>query len=144
MEGVREGKLYFPLYKLANVREVFWGKVCQLILSPIVLKPFSFQKEWEGGAGVQGVQGVHAAGSRGSRGQRDTIGRREKIRKWPSSKRRGSRRNRGKLLKTIYWYYYFPYQNLTELTSFIDFIRAAAVIRGRGWRALSRVRCLLE
>ena len=118
--------------------------MCQLILSPIVLKPFSFQKEWDGGVGVQGVQGVHAAGSRGNRGQRDTIGRRVKIRKWPSSKRRGSRRNRGKLLKTIYCYYYFPYQNLTELTSFIDFIRAAAVIRGRGWRALSRVRRLLE
>ena len=28
--------------------------------------------------------------------------------------------------------------------SYIDFIRAAAVIRGRGWRALSRVRRLLE
>ena len=51
MEGVREGKLYFPLHKLANVREVLYGKVCKLILSPIVLKPFSFQKEREGGVG---------------------------------------------------------------------------------------------
>ena len=31
-------------------------------------------------------------------GQRDTIGRREKSRKWPGSKRRGRGRNRGKLL----------------------------------------------
>lgn len=54
MEGVREGKLYFPLHKLANVREVLYGKVCKLILSPIVLKPFSFPKEWEGGVGGTG------------------------------------------------------------------------------------------
>ena len=51
MEGVREGKLYFPLHKLANVREVLYGKACKLILSPIALKPFSFQKEREGEVG---------------------------------------------------------------------------------------------
>ena len=39
--------------------------MCQLIFSPIVLKPFSFQKEWEGGVGGQGVQGAGSPGNRG-------------------------------------------------------------------------------
>jgi len=82
--------------------------VCQLILLPIVLKPFSFQKEWEGGSrgyrGHRGCTGYTGRDPGEIGGQKDTIGRREKSRKWPSSKRRGSGRKRGKLLNDAkYW-----------------------------------------
>ena len=41
MEGVGEGKLNFPFLIWQIVRKVVWGKVSQLILSPILPPPWS-------------------------------------------------------------------------------------------------------
>lgn len=84
---------------MANVREVLQGKVCQLILSPIVpLSHFLFKKS---GRGESGDRGYRERDPREVGGQGDAIGRTEKSRKWPSSKRRESGRNRGKLLNDV-------------------------------------------
>ena len=41
MEGLGEGKLNFPFLIWQIVRKVVWGKVSQLILSPILPPPWS-------------------------------------------------------------------------------------------------------